>query len=213
MAFVAPAGGTSTLLAIWAEPGVVALWEVGGNSPAPVTTQKFAGLSLLGVTPGGAIVVGDGDLIKIFEASAFAASSPPEPLLALPGAIAAATGGFARLTFSADGRRMALARSAAAGGKASVWDLGTRESIGSGFNWLQSATPGKSDDVFLAPDGSSLVVSSDAATVVWRLDQELWAEKVCRAAGRNLTEAEWTKYFPGRDYAVTCEMWPARPRI
>ena len=53
----------------------------------------------------------------------------------------------------------------------------------------------------------------DEAAVLWPLDTALWAEKVCFAAGRNLTEAEWTKYFPGRDYEVTCDQWPAKPKI
>ena len=64
----------------------------------------------------------------------------------------------------------------------------------------------------MAPDGQSVVAFSDVRTVVWNLDTKLWAEKVCFAAGRNLTEAEWTKYFPGRDYAVTCDQWPAKPK-
>ena len=64
----------------------------------------------------------------------------------------------------------------------------------------------------LSPDGSSLLVVGDTRTVVWSLDPNLWAEKVCFAAGRNLTEAEWAKYFPGRDYEVTCPQWPAKPK-
>jgi hypothetical protein len=65
----------------------------------------------------------------------------------------------------------------------------------------------------MAPDGRSLVVTSDTATVVWDLDTARWAEKVCLAAGRNLTEGEWKKYFPGREYVATCERWPAKPKI
>ena len=64
----------------------------------------------------------------------------------------------------------------------------------------------------MSADGSKVTVVSDQAVVVWDLNTKLWAEKVCFAAGRNLTEAEWTKYFPGRDYAVACDQWPAKPK-
>ncbi len=63
-----------------------------------------------------------------------------------------------------------------------VWDLEEEELIGAEF-----AIPGTATGAFMAPDGLSVVAFSDARTVVWSLDTALWAEKVCFAAGRNLT--------------------------
>ena len=60
---------------------------------------------------------------------------------------------------------------------------------------------------------AALACHGEVTVVEWLdLDTNLWAEKVCFAAGRNLTEAEWTKYFPGRDYQVACPQWPAKPK-
>jgi hypothetical protein len=56
-------------------------------------------------------------------------------------------------------------------------------------------------------------VVGETRTILWNLDTVLWAEKVCFAAGRNLTEAEWENYFPGLEYEVTCEQWPEKPEI
>jgi len=91
-------------------------------------------------------------------------------------------------------------------GKVALWDLEKQASIGSSF------APPEATAAFPAPDGKSLLVASDETTILWDLDTKLWAEKACLAAGRNLTEAEWTKYFPGRDYEATCQRWPAKPK-
>ena len=155
------------------------------------------------VSPSGAVAVGraSGDL-ELYRLTAFTSNAAgPEPFSTIHGV--AAAGSNPSFAFSADERWLAVRR---ADGKVSVWDVAKQESIGSSF---AAGGPGSS---LLAPDGSFLVVSSDVSTVVWKLDQALWAEKVCLAAGRNLTEAEWTKYFPGREYAVTCDHWPPRPR-
>ena len=131
----------------------------------------------------------------------------------LKGALPKNDGFFGRVSFDNAARLMALAQYGPAGSGISLWDTETDARIGAAFNWLPSATAGKSDDVFLSSDGRSLTVSNDNATVVWDLDVTLWAEKICQAAGRNLTESEWTKYFPGREYETTCPQWPPKPNL
>ena len=43
----------------------------------------------------------------------------------------------------------------------------------------------------------------------WRLDPSTWKDLACRAAGRNLTIAEWQQYGPqGEPYHQTCPQWP-----
>ena len=45
----------------------------------------------------------------------------------------------------------------------------------------------------------------------WELDPSRWQEAACRAAGRNLTQAEWTEYVGDEPYRATCPGWPTAP--
>lgn len=67
--------------------------------------------------------------------------------------------------------------------------------------------PGGTTDAAVAylGDGSGLLVTSpDGRT--WTLDTRpaSWLERACALAGRDLTRDEWERYFPERDYRVTC---------
>jgi len=76
-------------------------------------------------------------------------------------------------------------------------------------------------------DGKKLASTSDDGTVrVWNIDPWSWTEEVCLRAGRNLEmpedtsnfnpsdfenyvpNDEWSEYFPGEDYHITCPQWP-----
>jgi WD40 repeat protein len=60
------------------------------------------------------------------------------------------------------------------------------------------------------PDSSGLVIAArDGRT--WTADTRTgtWAGRACTIAGRNLTQAEWTAFFPSRPYHSTCRRWPA----
>ena len=208
LAFVAPVNGTQTVVAVSPELGVLSLWDVGSEPAVQIGSGKFPVLGTIGVTPGGSIVIQQGHDIAFYDVESFGGSATANPFRVLPAASEGA--GSPRLSFSADGRWMSVAQDATAARRVSVWDLQTNELVGANFNWLQSSGVGP-DSAFMSPDGSYVVSSSDGATVVWSLDTSLWAEKACFAAGRNLTAAEWTKYFPSRDYEVTCPQWPAKP--
>ncbi len=46
--------------------------------------------------------------------------------------------------------------------------------------------------------------------IFWDLDPAVWRVRACEAAGRNLTQEEWTKFLPeGEPYHVTCPQYPA----
>ena len=55
------------------------------------------------------------------------------------------------------------------------------------------------------------LVTMDAEhALIWNLDVTSWPEIACRAAGRNLTSAEWAQFGPkGVPYTPTCAQWPA----
>ena len=64
------------------------------------------------------------------------------------------------------------------------------------------------------PGGTRLLSGTTVPTgtdMVWDLDPAHWASTACSVAGRNLTQAEWKQYLPGRPYQLTCPQWPAGP--
>lgn len=66
-----------------------------------------------------------------------------------------------------------------------------------------------------ATDGSSLTGNGvwNAIATQWSLDADGWLATACRAAGRNLTAAEWVEYLgPDEPYRPTCPDWPAGDR-
>jgi len=61
------------------------------------------------------------------------------------------------------------------------------------------------------PDGRGLTGNGlfNAATT-WTVDPDEWFDRACRAAGRNLTAAEWFEHLgPEEPYRPTCDQWPA----
>jgi WD40 repeat protein len=70
--------------------------------------------------------------------------------------------------------------------------------------------------VAFGSDGTELVSGgSDGTVAVWdRLlldrDFDAWRKRLCRLAGRNLTEADWAQFLPGQRYRTTCPDCPRR---
>jgi WD40 repeat protein/class 3 adenylate cyclase len=56
-----------------------------------------------------------------------------------------------------------------------------------------------------APDGRRLALPDAAGTTLWDLDVDRWRREACILAGRDLTRAEWERYFASAgDYRETC---------
>jgi DNA-binding SARP family transcriptional activator/WD40 repeat protein len=51
---------------------------------------------------------------------------------------------------------------------------------------------------------AALAVFGDGRGIAWPLDPSEWAARACRAAGRQLTAAEWRQFLPGRRPAAVC---------
>ncbi len=89
-----------------------------------------------------------------------------------------------------------------------VWDLATSQPVGVPINVRSDAVPIDIDH----PGGSRLVSGTSFSTgtyLVWDFDPAHWASIACGIAGRNLTQAQWRQYLPGRAYQATCPQWPA----
>ena len=61
------------------------------------------------------------------------------------------------------------------------------------------------------PNSSGLLLAAARDGRTWTADTrtDTWADRACTIAGRNLTQAEWTKFFPSRPYHATCPQWPS----
>jgi WD40 repeat protein len=65
-----------------------------------------------------------------------------------------------------------------------------------------------------SPDGTHVVTASQDGTArVWLVDIHSLEQLACAYAGRNLTRAEWSFYFPGTGYQRTCDRWPEDPSL
>ena len=62
------------------------------------------------------------------------------------------------------------------------------------------------------PDSKHLVGNGLFEAVEWDVDPSSWETTACRAAGRNLTQAEWTEYLSAEPYRPTCGTM-ARPSV
>lgn len=85
---------------------------------------------------------------------------------------------------------------------------------------LTSPDPGASPLVLIGHDAgiSALAISADGRWLVsggrdttirlWPLYLEDQITLACQEAGRNLSQEEWLRYFPGETYRQTCPQWP-----
>ena len=192
-----------TILFAQDELGEVSLWDLDSSPAALIATHSYGLFALggSGATSDGTIAVGINGDLRVYDVDSFAVEGEPVPRTVLEGAMADHD---AQVTVRSGTDLLAVR---ATDGTVTVWDTKTGEPIGSHFGGPDTLSAD------IGPDGKTLVLGTASGVQVWDLDVSLWAEKTCEAAGRNLTEAEWTKYFPGSDYEATCPQWPPRPSL
>jgi WD40 repeat protein len=105
--------------------------------------------------------------------------------------------GVSAVAFSPDG---AVLASGDYLGEIRLWDAETLSPLG------DHIPTGSSVDVLrFGPDGATLASGhGDGSVQLWELSPEAWVEKLCAAAGRDLTEDEWAEFVPGAEYEPTC---------
>ena len=89
-------------------------------------------------------------------------------------------------------------------------DMTTGSRIGEPFRFGDNRGAIGTISVGLAADGSHALIGTPGSPVKRiELDPRRWLEMACDAAGRNLTRAEWARYFGAiADYDVTCPQYP-----
>ncbi|MFQ5427257.1 MAG: hypothetical protein ACE5EV_09260, partial [Gaiellales bacterium] len=105
--------------------------------------------------------------------------------------------------FSSDGRRMF---SIGADGSHILWSTEDRAAIGDPFP-ADAETKG-----FAALDVNQVATIVDDDVLVWNVNTDEWLDIACRAAGRNMTRAEWEELGPAdAQYTATCPRWTIEP--
>jgi WD40 repeat protein len=92
-----------------------------------------------------------------------------------------------------------------------LWDTQTGHRIGEKFIGTDKLIV---NSVTFSPDGKLLATAYQGGEIrLWNLSPISWIEKSCERAGRNLTRAEWSQYFPKEQYRKICEQWSLEPEF
>jgi WD40 repeat protein len=177
------------LLAVGSTEGTLRLWDTATRQPVG---QTFPSVSA------GSIV----SLAFSPDGKSLAAASQDGVILVLDTtswnkiAVFSMGGLIARMAYSPDGRFLA-----AVGRIMRLWDMQTLQPLGQPVSGRDETLV----DLTFSPDSRQLTFANVNGTIhLWTLDIQAWQTAACRVVNRNLTEAEWTLYFPGEVYRTTC---------
>jgi WD40 repeat protein len=170
--------------------GTVAVLDAAGRPVrAPLAVARSdAEVSAIGFGRDGVVAFGaDDGQLSLWDSGTWA----PQRVLSRT-----RPGPYRSIAISPDNRFVAGSQ---ADGRVSLHERGTGLLVGT--------TPGPYDNTsrFLTFDGSALLsVSSDRSVHRWDLDLESARRRVCAAAGRDLTPAEWDAFLRGYPYQRQC---------
>ncbi|WP_433194295.1 caspase, EACC1-associated type [Nocardia sp. CA-107356] len=112
----------------------------------------------------------------------------------------------ANITFSHDGKRLALAANRVSSSgeylvRPEIWNVANPDAP-----FLESyLSQGDVEKLAFSPDGTALAVARSGSGVeIWNLDPEPIVGDVCNAVGDPMTRQEWMRYLPDRDYRPPC---------
>ncbi|NKE60708.1 WD40 repeat domain-containing protein [Lentzea sp. PSKA42] len=182
--------------AIGRSPDRVDVWELAG--PSKIDTIEGLDRGIIGLNspvvafqPGTAnLAIGRGDgTVLMWDAVARTRS---EPLVVSDKSIEA-------IAVSADGRLLAVGLANAP--DATLYDLPSRQPIGT----LQ-ANLGTVTALGFAPDGGRLAAGDTSGRVaVFDTSVASWRDRLCRIAGRPITDAEWATLVGAADHPTACK--------
>jgi WD40 repeat protein len=195
-----------TLLASASDDNTIVIYRISNSAPP----KKIATLSEIGenslqfgllavsFSPNGKTLVSGGwNAITQWDIS-----NPQQPIKI--GDVQGNNSYITTVAFSNDGR---ILYSASNNGFLVVWDM-------SEYSTPQQiiALHAHNDDIYsisLSPDQKTLASGSwDNRIIFWDIDPKSWLTKTCLIVGRNFTQVEWSHYFPGEPYRITCPQWP-----
>jgi WD40 repeat protein len=115
------------------------------------------------------------------------------------------------LAFSPDGKVLV---SASHDGSLFLWDVDNRDRMGPPLRGHRNSIgidfPALVLGVALSGSGDSMVsVGTDGHVVLWDLRLASWIDWGCKLAARNLSQAEWDRFLPGKSYQRTCRDLPS----
>jgi WD40 repeat protein len=185
--------------------GVVTFCEIAGCRPLDLGSGgPSSWIGAVKFDPSGSLLavgIGDGRVL-FFDGRTGARLGPP---------ISAHSGGVEHFAFRSDGAMMA---SGGRGGTVVLWDIATRQPIGAPF-----PRPGL-DQVraleFIPLHNELLVQYSGGPSgriILLNVDVPgYWQPRACRAAGRDISLAEWTLQGSGGPFESICEQFSHPPR-
>ena len=187
-----------------AEERAVLLYDLNATDPldSPVRLADFStSVSAMAISPDGKwLAVGnDNATISLWDFENVRSNRVPI-IIQYPQESKAANSVFNTrinsLTFSPDSHWLASVQ----GGEIKMWGLLTPS--------VPITFEARAYEILFSPD-SQYLYSVNGDVQAWLLDSQKLAAWACRAAGRNLTVAEWAQFFPNEEYRVTCTQWPA----
>ncbi len=222
------------ILASCADDGSIILWDVATGEPSGEPLTHTSGLTAVTFSPDGRLLAGgsqDGHII-LWDANTRQRVVPPltghsdevTSLAFSPDGRALASGsrdntiilwdvatgqpirgpltGHANwvldVAFSPAGELLA---SSGRDGTIMLWDVVTGRAIGRPFAGHEAWA----NSLAFTPDGDRLLSGGgDMAIIAWEVNAAFWQTAACQVANRNLSPAEWERYFPDTPYRETC---------
>ena len=161
-------------------------------------TGNLVDYSSVAFSPDGKTLASGGTALTLWDA---ARGRRLADLIATPNVYTSA------VAFSPDRRTLAYA----AGDTITLWDVAERSEIAT------LTAPEPVTDILFSPNGAVLAAAGKTTITLWdasalnralRGDVGFSVELLCPRVGRNLTQAEWSEFFPNRAYHRTCSSEP-----
>jgi WD40 repeat protein len=198
-----------TELAIGDGEGDLILWNTEDNSKI---SQPLVGNPLSDETIQSVAFAAQGNALAVVDGEDLYLSDSGSPRT-MGTAISVSSVGYTNAVFSPNASTLFVSDGHA---QISVWDVGSRQQIGS-INASNSSAFATATPLVVSPDGRTLAVnemveSTNKATVkdvVTLYPSRDWGDgsaiaKLCSELGEGLTRSQWTQYVPGEPYRRIC---------